>query len=226
MAMQPHKLQELSVSKVEGLTVSDVVLCLAANTESREKIQRLDLSGLIMGDGSVVNRPLAFSSMPSLRTVRLPGTELEDSGLADICTLPQLEVLDISSTHVTDLTPLLDCQGTLKSLSAHGLKCLEMPETRLLLVLNRLQGLRHLDLSHLSLISDGLGVMDQLLEKPGIFPALASLDVSGNREVTDAMMESFLRDRPHMRFVGLLGTQAGFSDFFTAKCSLKACKSE
>lgn len=222
LATQPHRLQELDTSKVNGgLTVSDVLLSLTANKESRDNIQRLNLSGLEMGEGCLENKRLSFSSLPGLRTVLLAGTELDDSGLEDICTLPRLEVLDISSTRVTDLTPLLDCQATLKSLSAHGLRHLEMPATRLLLVLGRLEGLRHLDLSDDRLSNEGDGMVEKLLEKPVILPALVSLDVSGWRGITEASIEAFLEARPHMNFVGLLATGAGFSDFFTAKSNLK-----
>lgn len=224
LATQPHRLQELDASRVQGgLTVSYVLHCLAENTESWKNLQQLNLSRLEIGEGCLENQRLSFSSMPGLRTVLLTGTELEDSGLQDLCTLPQLEVLDISSTCVTDLTPLLDCHTSLMSLSAHGLRHLEMPVTRLLLVLARLERLRHLDLSDDKLSNDGDGIVEQLLEKPGILPALVSLDVSGRRGIADASIQTFLEARPQMNFIGLLATGAGFSDFFTAKSSLKAC---
>ncbi|XP_076151231.1 protein zyg-11 homolog isoform X1 [Alosa pseudoharengus] len=222
LATQPHRLQELDASRVHGgLTVSDVLLSLTANTESSDNLQRLNLSRLEMGEGFLENERLSFSSMPGLRTVLLAGTELDDSGLQDLCTLLRLEALDISSTCVTDLTPLLDCQATLMSLSAHGLRHLEMPAARLLLVLGRLKRLRHLDLSDDRLTSDGDGVVEQLLEKPGILPALLSLDMSGRRGITDNAVQAFLEARPNMTFIGLLATGAGFSDFFTVKSNLK-----
>lgn len=40
-------------------------------------------------------------------------------------------------------------------------------------------------------------------------------------QVTDAAVKAFVEDRPGMTFVGLLATDAGFSDFLSGEGNLK-----
>lgn len=42
-------------------------------------------------------------------------------------------------------------------------------------------------------------------------------------QVTDAAVKAFVEERPGMTFVGLLATDAGFSDFLSGEGNLKAC---
>uniref|UniRef100_A0AAY4D7T7 Protein zer-1 homolog-like C-terminal domain-containing protein n=1 Tax=Denticeps clupeoides TaxID=299321 RepID=A0AAY4D7T7_9TELE len=221
LAICPHRLQELDVSRIKGdLTVSDVLLSLA-NEECRESLQKLVLTGLDLRGENVEASSLSFSALRGVKSLGLAGTELDDSGLEDVSALPLLEALDISNTNVTDLRALLGCQASLRSLTAHGLTCLDMTPAQLLYVLSHLPGLRHLDLSDNTLNADRDCVVKQLLEEPGILPSLVSLDVSGHRELTDAAIQAFVEARPGMTFIGLLATQAGFCDFFTGKSKLK-----
>lgn len=83
----------------------------------------------------------------------------------------------------------------------------------------QLDGLQHLDISDDKQFTSD--VARQLLEKPGILPALVSLDVSGRKQVTDAAVRAFVEERPGMTFVGLLATDAGFSDFLSGEGTLK-----
>uniref|UniRef100_A0A8C8M0M7 Protein zer-1 homolog-like C-terminal domain-containing protein n=1 Tax=Oncorhynchus tshawytscha TaxID=74940 RepID=A0A8C8M0M7_ONCTS len=81
-----------------------------------------------------------------------------------------------------------------------------------------------LSLKHLDISDDKQFTSDvarQLLGEPGILPALVSLDVSGRKQVTDAAVKAFVEERPGMTFVGLLATDAGFSNFLNGKGSLK-----
>lgn len=61
----------------------------------------------------------------------------------------------------------------------------------------------------------------QLLETPGILPALVSLDLSGRKQVTDTAVRAFVEERPGMTFIGLLATDAGFSEFLSGEGTLK-----
>uniref|UniRef100_A0A8C8FIL4 Uncharacterized protein n=1 Tax=Oncorhynchus tshawytscha TaxID=74940 RepID=A0A8C8FIL4_ONCTS len=109
LVLCPHRLQELYASWVPGGLIGAHILSgLASNPECRVSLQRLTLSGHQMG----------WDSLLGLRTLNLAYTDLTDPFLEDLCTLPQLEGLDISSTLVTELSTLLWCRVTLRCLTA------------------------------------------------------------------------------------------------------------
>uniref|UniRef100_A0A8C9W516 Zyg-11 family member, cell cycle regulator n=1 Tax=Scleropages formosus TaxID=113540 RepID=A0A8C9W516_SCLFO len=217
-ALCPHRLLELDASRVNAdLTIADILRGLASNKGCQESLQRLVLNGLTMSLEEPNRR--CFSSLQALRSLSVANVDFYDSGLADVCTLPRLESLDISNTSVTNLTPLLGCRARLRYLTMHQLKRLEMTTAQLLFVLSQLDGLQHLDISDDKQFTSD--VARQLLEQPGILPHLVSLDVSGRKQVTDAAVKAFVEQRPGMTFVGLLATDAGFSDFLSGEGSLK-----
>ncbi|KAG5850008.1 hypothetical protein ANANG_G00077720 [Anguilla anguilla] len=199
------------------LTIADILRGLASNKECQDSLQRLVLNGLTMSLEEPSRR--RFSSLQGLRSLSVANVDFYDSGLADVCALPRLESLDISNTSVTNLTPLLGCRGRLRYLTMHQLKRLEMTTAQLLFVLSQLDGLQHLDISDDKQFTSD--VARQLLEQPGILPALVSLDVSGRKQVTDSAVRAFVEQRPGMTFVGLLATDAGFCDFLSGEGSLK-----
>ncbi|XP_066532635.1 protein zyg-11 homolog [Hoplias malabaricus] len=218
-ALCPHRLLELDASRVNAdLTITDILRGLAANKGLRESLQRLVLNGLTMSSLEEPSRR-CFSSLHGLRSLSISNVDFYDSGLADVCSLPRLESLDISNTSVTNLTPLLGLKAKLRYLTMHQLKRLEMTTAQLLSVLSQLEGLQHLDISDDKQFTSD--VARQLLETPGILPALVSLDVSGRKQVTDAAVRAFVEERPGMTFVGLLATDAGFSDFLSGEGTLK-----
>ncbi|KAF5900554.1 protein zyg-11 B, partial [Clarias magur] len=214
-----HRLLELDASRVNAdLTITDILRCLSASKAARESLQRLVLNGLSMSSLEE-SSSRCFSSLQGLRALSVSNVDFYDSGLVDVCSLPRLESLDISNTSVTNLTPLLNCKDRLRYLTMHQLKRLEMSSKQLLLVLSQLEGLQHLDISDdKQFMSD---VAWQLLETPGILPALVSLDLSGRKQVTDAAVRGFVEERPGMTFVGLLATDAGFSEFLSGEGTLK-----
>ncbi|KAI4892547.1 hypothetical protein NFI96_024714 [Prochilodus magdalenae] len=218
-ALCPHRLLELDASRVNAdLTITDIMRGLSANKGLRESLQRLVLNGLTMSSLEEPSRR-CFSSLHGLRALSISNVDFYDSGLADVCSLPRLESLDISNTSVTNLTPLLGLRARLRYLTMHQLKRLEMTTAQLLAVLSQLEGLQHLDISDDKQFTSD--VARQLLETPGILPALVSLDVSGRKQVTDAAVRAFVEERPGMTFVGLLATDAGFSEFLSGEGSLK-----
>uniref|UniRef100_A0AAY4CTY3 Protein zer-1 homolog-like C-terminal domain-containing protein n=1 Tax=Denticeps clupeoides TaxID=299321 RepID=A0AAY4CTY3_9TELE len=215
----PHRLLELDASRVNAdLTIADILRGLASNKDLQESLQRLVLSGLTM---SSLEEPACrcFSALRGLRSLSVANVDFYDSGLADVCALLRLESLDISNTSVTNLTPLLGLRSRLRCLTMHQLKRLEMTTAQLLSVLSQLEGLQHLDISDDKQFTSDIA--RQLLERPGILPVLVSLDVSGRKQVTDAAVKAFVEERPGMTFVGLLATDAGFSDFLSGEGSLK-----
>uniref|UniRef100_A0A8C2FDU5 Zyg-11 homolog (C. elegans) n=1 Tax=Cyprinus carpio TaxID=7962 RepID=A0A8C2FDU5_CYPCA len=218
-ALCPHRLVELDASRVNAdLTITDIFRGLSSNKTLQESLQRLVLNGLTM---SSLEEPSCrcFSAMQGLRALSVSSVDFYDSGLVDVCGLPRLESLDISNTSVTNLTPLLGLRSRLRYLTMHQLKRLEMTTAQLLAVLSQLEGLQHLDISDDKQFTSD--VARQLLETPGILPQLVSLDVSGRKQVTDAAVKAFVEARPGMTFVGLLATDAGFSDFLSGEGSLK-----
>ncbi|XP_074544558.1 protein zyg-11 homolog isoform X2 [Halichoeres trimaculatus] len=233
LALCPHRLQELDASNVStGLTGANIVSSLASNPECRTNLQRLSLNGLHLDWGSLeedhAGHSVSFSALHGLRTLNLANTDLTDVVLEDICSLPQLETLDISCTALTKLTALLDCKSTLKSLIAHQLRQLDMSPARLLSVLSQLQALRHLDFSddHFTVDDsdgkDGDETVRQLLEgSPQVLPSLVSLDISGRRRVTEAAVRVFVEARGGLTFLGLLATGTSSCDVLATRKDLK-----
>uniref|UniRef100_UPI003AADFACC protein zyg-11 homolog n=1 Tax=Centroberyx gerrardi TaxID=166262 RepID=UPI003AADFACC len=235
LALCPHRLQELDASWAPGdLTGADIVSGLASNPECRSSLQRLSVNGLHLdweslgedGGGSV-----GFSSLRGLRTLNLADTDLTDAILEDICSLPQLESLDISCSAVSELTALLECRDTLRSLIAHRLRQLDMSPARLLFVLGQLHALRHLDFSddHFAAMSvddsdgrEGDETVRQLLEgSPQVLPALVSLDVSGRKRITEAAVRAFVEARSGLVFLGLVATGVSSCDVLSSRKNLK-----
>ncbi|KAM9796881.1 protein zyg-11 homolog [Syngnathus typhle] len=218
-ALCPHRLSELDAARVNAdLTIPDILHGLATNKYCQESLQRLVLTGLTMSSLEEPSRH-GFSALQGLRSLSLANVDFYDSGLADVCSLPRLESLDLSNTSVTNLNPLLGLKERLRSLTLHQLKRLEMSSAQLLAVIGQLDALQHLDISDDKQFTSD--VARQLLGQPGILPALVSLDVSGRKQVTDAAVKAFVDERPQMTFVGLLATDAGFSEFLSGDGNLK-----
>ncbi|XP_061894463.1 protein zyg-11 homolog isoform X1 [Entelurus aequoreus] len=218
-ALCVHRLSELDAARVNAdLTIPDILRGLATNKHCQESLQRLVLTGLTMSSLEEPSRH-CFSSLQGLRALSLANVDFYNSGLAGVCALPRLESLDLSNTSVTNLNPLLGLKDRLRSLTLHQLKRLEMSTAQLLAVIGQLDVLQHLDISDDKQFTSD--VARQLLGQTGILPALVSLDVSGRKQVTDAAVKAFVEERPGMTFMGLLATDAGFSDFLSGDGNLK-----
>ncbi|XP_070701180.1 protein zyg-11 homolog [Pempheris klunzingeri] len=227
LALCPHRLQELDASWVSGgITGADIVSGLASNSECRSSLQRLYLGGLRL-DGESLSED-GFGSLRGLRTLNLANTDLTDAVLEDICTLPQLECLDISCSAVSNLTALLGCKNTLRALTAHRLRQIDMSPARLLFVLSQLHALRHLDFSDDHIAADdsdgrdGDETVQQLLEgSPHVLPSLVSLDISGRKRITEAAVRAFVKARSGLVFLGLLATGASSCDVLSSQQNIK-----
>ncbi|KAM3866052.1 protein zyg-11 homolog [Diretmus argenteus] len=231
LALCPHRLQELDASWVPGgLTGANIISSLASNPDCRSSLQRLSLNGLHLdweSLGEDGEARVGFSSLRGLRTLNLAHTDLTHAALEDICTLPQLESLDISCSAVSELTALLECKDTLRSFIAHGLRQLDMSPARLLFVLGQLRALRHLDFSedHFAGMSiddndrrEGDETVRLLLEgSPQVLPALVSLDVSGRKRITEAALRAFVEARSGLVFLGLVATGVSSCDALSSR---------
>ncbi|XP_056599081.1 protein zyg-11 homolog isoform X3 [Triplophysa dalaica] len=222
LSLCPHKLQELNASHIHSdITISDILHNLSSNKHCRQGLHSLLMNGLNLYRETGEIGQARFSALRGLKNLSVAWTDLDDTGLEDICSLPMLECLDVSGANITDLTPLLNCQSRLRSLTVHGLQKLEMSTASLLSVLDKLRVLRHLDISNDRLVTDVDNLVQQLLERPGILPHLVSLDVSGWRGVGDAAVQAFVEARPGMTFIGLLATGAGGSELMSTGGNLK-----
>ncbi|XP_072219709.1 protein zyg-11 homolog [Leuresthes tenuis] len=232
LALCPHRLVDLDASWVSGgLTGANVISGLASSPECRSSLQRLSLNGLHLDWGSLGEDDgarVGFSSLKGLKMLHLANTDLTDDILVDICSLPHLESLDISCSIVSNLTTLLQCKNTLRSLTAHRLRRLDMSPGRLLFVFSQLDALRHLDFSddHFDVDdSDGrVGdeTLRQLLEgSPQVLPSLVSLDISGRKRVSEAAVEAFVKSRGGLVFLGLLATGLSSCQVLSSQKNLK-----
>lgn len=213
-----------------GLTGANVISGLASSPECRSALQKLSLCGLRLDWGSKEDggKHVGFSSLQSLRIIHVANTDLSDDILEDICSLPLLETLDISCSAVSSLTTLLECRNTLRSLTAHRLRQLDMSPARLLFVFSQLQSLRHLDFSNDHFATDdsdgrdGDETVRQLLEgSPQVLPSLVSLDISGRKTVSEAALRAFVESRSGLIFLGLLATGLSSCHILSSQKNLK-----
>ncbi|ELW65448.1 Protein zyg-11 like protein A [Tupaia chinensis] len=212
-----HKLIELDATAVHtDLPVPDIISGLCSNGWIQQNLQCLLLDSASIPPDS---RPLFFGQLTGLRILSVFSMCFHNEDLASVSQLPRLESLDISNTLVTNISALLNCKDQLKSLTMHYLKCLTMTRPQFLAVIRELRCLIHLDISdHRHLRSD---LAFHLLQQKDILPNIVSLDISGSTCITDQAVELFIQQRPAMQFVGLLATDAGYSDFLTTKKGLR-----
>ncbi|XP_062963009.1 protein zyg-11 homolog B isoform X2 [Cynocephalus volans] len=213
-----HKLVELDATGVNAdITITDIISGLGSNKWIQQNLQCLVLNSLTLSLEDPYER--CFSRLSGLRALSITNVLFYNEDLAEVASLPRLESLDISNTSITDITALLACKDRLKSLTMHHLKCLKMTTTQILDVVRELKYLNHLDISDDKQFTSDIAL--RLLEQKDILPNLVSLDVSGRKHVTDKAVEAFIQQRPSMQFVGLLATDAGYSEFLTGEGYLK-----
>ncbi|KAM9129565.1 protein zyg-11 homolog B-like [Pangshura tecta] len=213
-----HKLIELDATGMNAdISIADIVSGLGSNKWIQQNLQCLVLDSLRLSLTNPYER--CFNQLSGLRALSITNVRFHNEDLVEIASLPRLESLDISNTSVTDITPLLACKDRLKSLSMHYLKCLTMTTPQVLDVIRQLKYLNHLDISDDQQFTSDIPV--SLLEQKDILPHLVSLDISGSKYITDEAVEAFVKQRPAMQFVGLLATDAGYSEFLSGEGNLK-----
>ncbi|XP_037355614.1 protein zyg-11 homolog A isoform X2 [Talpa occidentalis] len=212
-----HKFTELDATAVHNdLPIPDILSGLCSNSWLQQNLQCLFLDSVSSPQDS---RLLFLGQLTGLRVLSVFNVCFRSEDLANVSQLPRLESLDISNTLVTNISALINCKNRLKSLTMHYLKCLAMTKPQVLAVIRELKCLLHLDVSdHRHLKSD---LAFHLLQQKDILPNIVSLDISGGINITDGAVELFIQQRPAMQFVGLLATDAGYSDFFTTKQGLR-----
>ncbi|XP_059998570.1 protein zyg-11 homolog A [Lagenorhynchus albirostris] len=212
-----HRLIELDATAVHtDLSIPDILSGLCSNSWIQQNLRCLLLDSASIPRNS---RLLFFGQLTGLRILSVFSVCFHSEDLANVSQLPRLESLDISNTLVTNISALLTCKDRLRSLTMHYLKCLTMTKPQILAVIRELKCLLHLDISdHRQLKSD---LAFHLLQQKDILPNIVSLDISGGSCITDEAVELFIQQRPAMQFVGLLATDAGYSEFFATAQDLR-----
>ncbi|XP_021516399.1 protein zyg-11 homolog A [Meriones unguiculatus] len=212
-----HKLVEVDATSVDSeLLATDIIHALQSSSWIQKNLRCLLLDSASVPPNS---RLLALAQFTGIHTLSVANMSFGSEDLVSVSQFPNLQSLDISNTLVTDISPLLACKNRLRSLTMHYVKYLLMSSSKVIAVLRQLKCLLHLDISdHRQLRSD---LAFCLLQQKDILPNLVSLDISGATDISDKAVESFLQQRPGMQFVGLLSTDAGYSDFFKTKQGLK-----
>uniref|UniRef100_A0A8C2V2A1 Zyg-11 family member A, cell cycle regulator n=1 Tax=Chinchilla lanigera TaxID=34839 RepID=A0A8C2V2A1_CHILA len=212
-----HKLLEVDATSVHSdLPLPDIIHGLCSSSWIQQNLRCLVLDSASVPHNSGL---LAFGQLTGLRILSVPNVCFYSEDLANVSQLPSLENLDISNTQITNISALLTCKDRLKSLTMHYLKCLTMTKSQIFAVLKELKCLLHLDISGHRQLGSDLGFY--FLQQKDILPNIVSLDISGSRYINDIDVEEFIQQRPALRFVGLLATDAGYSDFFTRRRGLK-----
>ncbi|CAB4062692.1 ZYG11 [Lepeophtheirus salmonis] len=201
---------DLIVIRMQGLveaTVKDLLASLHPKTHQKPEVlfpgnQSIDIfaqSAFSYPTGKGIVEPLPFDRLKSLVYLNVSGTEFKKFSLELVASdIPTLKYLDISSTKVSDISPL----------KAYG--------DKLQNTLIELKGLVHLDISEerdehpFDIFPNLSGLhIERLLEDPEALPNIVSLDISGKDEVTMNKLLSFISRRPKLKFLGLLLTQFG-----------------
>ncbi|KAM5247773.1 protein zyg-11 homolog A [Ctenodactylus gundi] len=213
-----HKLIEVDVTAVHfDLSVPEIIHGLCSSSWIKQNLRCLLLDSANVPQTS---RYLSFDQFTALHTLSVFSVfSFSSEDLASACQLRRLENLDISNTRVTDISALLVCKDRLKSLKMHYLKYLTMTKPQVVAIIQELKCLLHLDISDHRQVGSDLAF--HLLQESDILPNIVSLDISGSSYITDEAVEQFIQQRPAMEFVGLLATEAGYSEFFTTKQGLK-----
>ncbi|GAB6022081.1 hypothetical protein CHUAL_006224 [Chamberlinius hualienensis] len=168
---------------------------------------------------------IPLAKMKCLRSINVSGTDFNQHCL-DIITgeLPLVESLDISSTKVTDLRPLLRLSKRLVRLNLYNLQHCSCEE--LATVLSQLKLLRQLDISDddqnsaFQVFSPARFKIKRLITPVGcdvaiVFPNLEYLDISGKDDIDYESFNTFLSLHPKLQFIGLVNTNICTHPAFT-----------
>ncbi|KAL3870669.1 hypothetical protein ACJMK2_038714 [Sinanodonta woodiana] len=219
--LKAQKIVALEVSGLGNVTVNDVIGSLGQWTLNN--LKTLHVSNLKsinnpnkMGVGSYLNTTDLYVNIGSLRSLKyldISNTELNLFGLNIIANqLPCLEVLNISCTRISEISPLRRCRDRLKCLSMYNLNI----GSDSIPVLTQLTGLVHLDMSYdshsINLFEINLNrfrfKVSDLLSRTHCLPNLTSLDISGNEGLNEPDLMQFLKSHSNIQFLGLALTPA------------------
>ncbi|KAK4877940.1 hypothetical protein RN001_010446 [Aquatica leii] len=200
--LQQHKIVCLDCVGLKTVCVNKILECLGA--WSRRNINSLNISRCSFIDTSRHCLMVALTQLKNLHSLNVSYTEFNQQTLKLICEdLNELEKLDISGTYVHDFSPLLKYSEQLTSLGVADFKLTKAMS----MVIIRLNGLRHLDVSVTNEnadTSDACGVTE-ILQNSDSLPNLVSLELSGWRDfITSDGLDLYLKKHQKLRYLGLV----------------------
>ncbi|XP_046464898.1 protein zyg-11 homolog B isoform X1 [Neodiprion pinetum] len=214
--LSQHKVVDLEIDGLK-INVNDLIGCLGE--WSLQNLRSLSVAKGSFMDCARSCVVAALTKLRALQTLNVSGTEFNNHGLEIVVEdLQLLENLDISCTRVDDITPLKKCKDRLKSLKMYNLKVSSCGN--LIPVLLELKKLINLDISDerdafpLEMFVPVRSKISDLLKASFCMPYLASLDISGRRkdEIHRKDLRTFIKYHPHLRFLGLVHTDACYDD--------------
>lgn len=220
-SLSSQHLLELDATGLHGVNVNGIIG--AQGEWTRKNLKALTVSRCTFMNTSKYCIVISLPQLKSLRHLDVSYTEFGyNLGLECVVSdLPHLDSLDISGTLVYNIQPLLALKDSLKSLSMFKTR---VPDKDLIPVIVEMQALKQLDISQDSMPHvfsskvKGKGTMEQLLNFQTVLPNMVSLDLSGRNDVTDEMLENFVRSHAKLKFLGLaLSPEVCDSPFFKEK---------
>ncbi|XP_070563133.1 protein zyg-11 homolog B-like isoform X2 [Ptychodera flava] len=211
-ALSYHRLVDLDASCVRGVTVNDIIGALGEWTTGH--LQSLNVSGTTFVNSSKFCIVISLSMLKALKHLNVSYTEFNNNlGLELVVdSLKLLESLDVSHTPITNAAPLSKCQDRLKSLNMFQVR---IPDSNLMPVIAQLTNLRQLDISREVLVHPFSGNqhagklnLSRLMMMENVLPNITSLDISGRDGLVESSLQTFLRNHPRVKFVGLLLTKS------------------
>lgn len=189
--LKTHKLSELEITGLKKTTVNDLIGCLGEWTLSN--LRTLNVSKSTFVNSEKYHVVASLNALCSLQSLNVSHTEFNSHGLKTIAEFMKcLENLDISCTHVHDITPLRKFKDKLKSLSIYNLRVANADSV--VPVLCDLRHLVKLDVSNdfaiqpFMLQSRKFQISDLLMQKDCL-PCLTYLDISGKDDVDKSLLE-------------------------------------
>jgi len=176
---------EEGVSKLNRAVVNKLIACLSK--WSRANLRSLNVTGCTFLDPAGAAVVISLVSLRELRTLNVSRTEFNDNMLKIVVSeLPKLESIDISSTFVTDLSPLSKCSDRLRFLAMYNVR---VNGDSAIDVVCSMSKIRHLDVSSDSFTQtfitnsqDDLNI-NRLIYGIMHLETLVSLDISGKQDV-------------------------------------------
>nr|XP_002731774.1 PREDICTED: protein zyg-11 homolog B-like [Saccoglossus kowalevskii] len=227
-ALSCHRIIDLDASWVRGVTVNDIIGALGEWTTGH--LQSLNVSGTTFVNSSKFCIVISLSMLKALRHLNVSYTEFNNNlGLELVIdSLCHLESLDISHTPIVNATPLIQCRDRLKYLSMFQVR---VSDDNLMPVITQLDNLLHLDISREVLVhpftgnqQSGKFNLSRLMEMEDVLPNITYLDISGRDGLMERSLQTFLRNHPGLKFLGLLLTKSvvpetlAMTDLCAAEC--------
>ncbi|XP_014612203.1 PREDICTED: protein zyg-11 homolog B-like [Polistes canadensis] len=212
--LKQHKIVDLVVNDLK-VTVNDLISCLS--DWSLQNLRSLSVAKGSFMDCSRYCVVVTLSKLRALHTLNVSGTEFNKHGLEIVVEdLPLLENLDISCTTVDDITPLRKCKDRLKTLTMYNIKISRCGN--LIPILLELNELRNLDISDekdtyaFEMFAPNKQKIGDFLKAVHCMPHLTSLDLSGKDEINPKDLKEFIKEHPHLKFLGLVHSDTCYED--------------